>query len=95
MLDKGTLKHHAALLDRMANAIGVDLQEAAVAGQVSIDEISDAVLDCTNCPDPAACRNWLDARSGEATATPGYCRNADLLSDLREQVARSTRNQGD
>ncbi len=83
MQDKTTLKLHAALLDRMAMALGVDLQEAALSGRLRIDDISDAVLNCTDCPDPAACGNWLESHSGPETATPGYCRNADLLRDLR------------
>lgn len=95
MLEKKTLKHHAALLDRMANALGVDLQDAALSGRVSIDEISDAVLDCTSCPDPTACQAWLDSRPETAGATPGYCRNAELLNALREQIAASPRKQGD
>ena len=27
--------------------------------------------------------NWLESHSGPEAATPGYCRNADLLRDLR------------
>jgi uncharacterized protein DUF6455 len=81
--DKSRLKLHAALLDRMATAQGVDLQEAALSGRLSIDDISDAVLNCVDCPDPTACQGWLERQSGTAPATPGYCRNADLLRDLR------------
>jgi len=84
MQDRDRLKAHAALVDRMATALGVDLEEAALAGQVNIDEISDAVLRCTGCSDPAHCRAWLEARAAaDAAETPGYCRNRDLLHRLR------------
>lgn len=84
MQDRDTLKRHAALVDRMATALGVDLEEAALAGGVSVDEISDAVLRCTGCADPGHCEAWLGARAGaEAAATPGYCRNRDLMARLR------------
>lgn len=84
MQDRETLRRHAALLDRMAAALDVDLEEAALSGRISVDEISDAVLRCTGCSDPGHCRSWLSAQgAGGAVSAPGYCRNRDLMARLR------------
>lgn len=75
------LRRHADLVDRMATTRGIDLEEQALRGHVSIDEISDAVLSCTNCNNPEHCSQWLDANDS-APATPEYCRNAELFAAL-------------
>lgn len=77
------LKRHAALLDEMAKTVGIDLQEAAIRGDLSIDDISQAVLSCTNCADAAHCTHWLQDYAGGAAATPDYCNNASLMQKLR------------
>ena len=60
MPNREVLKLHAGLVDRMATKLGVDLQEAAIDGDVSIDQLSDAVLNCTDCPNPGHCQRFLD-----------------------------------
>lgn len=77
------LKRHAALLDRMATTLGIDLQEAAIHGDLRIDEIADAVLRCTDCADPLHCDKWLADHPEGAEGTPDYCRNSELLQGLR------------
>ncbi|MFY2825734.1 DUF6455 family protein [Ruegeria sp. MALMAid1280] len=77
----GNLKLHAGLVDRMASKLGVDLQEAAIGGDVSIDQLSDAVLNCTDCPNPGHCQRFLDQPAVVARA-PEYCRNQGLLNKL-------------
>ncbi|MDX2482424.1 MAG: DUF6455 family protein [Pseudodonghicola sp.] len=81
MQDRETLRCHAALVDRMASALGIDLEDAALAGRLAFDEISDAVLRCTGCSDPAQCASWT-VRPVETT--PGYCSNRDLMMRLRQ-----------
>lgn len=77
------LRHHAELVDRMSSTLGVDLQEAAVAGRISIDQITDAVLACTACAEPDHCAAWLRQQpAGGVSAAPGYCRNKRLLTRL-------------
>lgn len=76
------LKRHADLVDRMASARGIDLEQKALRGDVSIDEITDAVLSCTNCTNPGACKNWLDQTQSTASASPDYCRNTALFDRL-------------
>ncbi|WP_282091129.1 DUF6455 family protein [Epibacterium ulvae] len=78
---------HAALLDRMGQALGLDLEEEAIAGRMPFDEIADSVLRCKTCGTPQACKRWLDRIEGSAevaSATPNYCRNKELLSELLE-----------
>ncbi|MEI4234353.1 DUF6455 family protein [Roseovarius sp. D22-M7] len=82
MQNRATLKHHADLVDRMANIQGLDLEERIMAGAMRPDELSDAVLACTGCASADGCAQWLD-RTESAEKTPDYCRNAELFSRLR------------
>lgn len=82
MSDREKLKRHAGLVDRMATNLGVDLQEAAIGGAMQLDEISDAVLRCAQCPNPGHCESLLS--QGEALGhAPEYCRNQELLNRLQ------------
>lgn len=83
MADREKLKAHAALVDRMATKLGVDLEEKAIAGALRIDDLSEAVLRCTGCSNPEHCGRWL-SETPEADDTPGYCRNRELLTRLRD-----------
>lgn len=83
MQNENVLKRHAALLDWMASARGIDLEEAAMRGRIGLDDVSEAVLRCTSCSNPDHCAQWLDALESVADATPGYCRNADLFLKLQ------------
>lgn len=81
MPSQGTLKIHAGLVDQMATRVGVDLEEAAIRGDVSIDQITDAVLRCTGCSNPTHCQGLLD-QGAVSKSTPEYCRNKDLFATL-------------
>ena len=83
MPDTAVLKHHADLLDRTATRLGVDLQDAAISGQFAFDDIADAVLRCTQCPQPEACESWLATAPSTPEKAPHYCRNHDLLTALQ------------
>lgn len=83
MIDKDQLKKHADLFCRMGEAVGVDLQERAIRGDLAFDEIAEGVLRCTRCGQPGACQSWLAKSEGTATSTPDYCRNGDLLDFLK------------
>lgn len=82
MQDRDTLKRHAALVDRMATALGIDLEEAVLSGRMAMDELSEAVLRCTGCADPGQCAARLTVPV-ETELPPGYCRNRDLMTRLR------------
>lgn len=81
MTDVPTLKRHAELLDRMAAALGIDLEEAVLRGRVDFDEIADSVLRCVGCSAPGHCARGLSAEAVRDSA-PGYCRNRALLDRL-------------
>ena len=81
MPNREILRLHAGLMDDMAKMLDVDLEEAAIGGDVSIDQISDAVLRCAACPNPDHCRNMLKQAS-TLQYTPEYCRNQELLHKL-------------
>lgn len=96
MTDTATIQKHARLFDRMGKAVGLDLQEEAIAGRLPFDEIAEAVVRCTKCSAPGACQRWLTkgdaiAQTGYGTAAnamgdtpPEYCRNADLFAFLQQ-----------
>ncbi|AHD00194.1 DUF6455 family protein [Leisingera methylohalidivorans] len=81
------LKKHAELFDRMAGAVGLDLEEEAVAGTLRFDEIAEAVLRCGRCGGVGACRQWLSEGLRPGAEAPDFCRNRDLLAYLNEQQA--------
>jgi Family of unknown function (DUF6455) len=83
MQNRSVLKRHAQLVDRMASALGLDLEEAGMRGDLPASEVTDAVLRCTGCTDPDACERWLDDHPQGAAATPGHCRNSDLFRQLK------------
>lgn len=83
MTSTTTLKKHAALVDRMATALGIDLEEKAMQGQIDFDQISEAVMACSGCANPEDCTIWLDAHEGQADATPDICRNTELFARLK------------
>lgn len=81
MPNQEALKHHARLVDEMATKLGVDLQQSAIDGDVSVDEISEAVLRCLGCANPMHCEGFL-SQHAEVDRTPEYCRNQELLKKL-------------
>ncbi|EEX09989.1 conserved hypothetical protein [Ruegeria lacuscaerulensis ITI-1157] len=88
MPSREVLRRHADLLDRMATKLGVDLQSVAIAGDVSVDEISEAVLRCSGCPDPEHCAFRLRLQETSAEP-PEYCRNRELLQGLMPSAGPS------
>lgn len=81
MSHRDTLKRHASLVDEMATTLGIDLQEAAIGGALRVDEISEAVLRCSDCPNPGHCESFL-AENKAVSRTPEYCQNQELLRRL-------------
>ena len=81
MQSTSTLKRHAQLVDRMANSLGVDLEQKIMEGQMTFDTLGDVVLACTGCVNPETCEKWLQ-QNKTATATPDFCRNTDVFSLL-------------
>ncbi len=84
MQNRSVMKRHAALVDQMAETLGIDLEELTMRGGLGIDEISDAVLSCTACSNPEACQSWLGEHKEGAEHTPDYCRNSEMFQRLRK-----------
>ncbi len=83
-MGQNILKRHAALVDRMATTLGVDLEEATMRGDMPMDDLAEVVLRCTGCSNPDGCTSWLgDHATSGAEHAPGYCRNASMLEGLR------------
>ena len=82
MQSQATLKRHAALVDHMAQARGIDLEEEILRGKMTFTDLEDAVLRCTGCTRPDACEHWLAAQTGPVTESPAFCRNDDLFGTL-------------
>lgn len=84
MPGKATLKRHAALVDQMAETVGVDLEQAMMEGRMTSDQLSDVVLTCTGCSEAEACARWLATQDEQAATTPDYCRNTDTFQRLSD-----------
>lgn len=82
MLLQSTIRRHAILVDRMAEALGSDLEEAMMRGRVSTPDLDDAVLRCTGCARVGGCEMWLDNHEATAEAPPDYCRNAGFFRQV-------------
>lgn len=83
MYNTKTIRRHAGLFADMAERQGVDLQEAAMRGQIMPDDIADGVLRCTGCTDPDRCEAQM-AASDRLNDVPDFCRNAALLTALKD-----------
>lgn len=83
MCEARTLNRHAALVNRMAETLGLDLTQATREGRLSAEAWRDAVLACTGCSDPEHCMGWMaELQEQGAEAPPAYCENADLMARL-------------
>jgi hypothetical protein len=82
MQNQTTLRKHAGLVDRMANRLGVDLEETVLRGAIAPDLIPDLVLRCTKCSNPEGCAQLL-AQQDRLDAAPTFCVNRETLDALR------------
>ena len=81
---KSGYDHHANLVDRMAETLGLDLRREMERAKISYQQLDGAVVRCMDCPDPEGCELWMESRAAGATHAPGICRNKALLENLRE-----------
>ena len=84
MVENRTLRKHAALVDRMASTLGLDLEEEAMAGRLDHESLPDMVLRCSGCTQPDSCAAWLETDHDAADDAPCFCRNAKALALLRK-----------
>jgi hypothetical protein len=83
MQSQDKIKRHATLVDHMATALELDLEETTMQGRLQPDDLADAVLRCTACTNPEDCDTWLAAHKAPQQSTPSYCRNQDLFRSLK------------
>ena len=76
---------HAGLAGRMADALGVDIDEKLQRGELRPEDLRNTVQRCMGCDDPADCEHWLDANKDGADETPSYCRNKALFEELSKK----------
>jgi len=85
------LNRHAAMMNRMAQVMRVDLSAEMAQGRVSGEDWKDALVRCTGCAQPEACTLWLSEHDPEDEALliepPHYCENRLMLKRLRAEVA--------
>ncbi|ARE42186.1 hypothetical protein RGUI_4045 [Rhodovulum sp. P5] len=87
MSGKTKYDEHAALVEKMAEVLGVDLTEEMMAGRWTPEDMQATVSRCLGCTEPSHCQGWLKDNAEGARETPGYCRNKDLLEALRAKLA--------
>ncbi|MEX5727542.1 hypothetical protein Ga0609869_000895 [Rhodovulum iodosum] len=86
MSGQSKFDEHADLVQKMAEALGIDLTEAMMAGNWTPEDMQATVKRCLGCTDPAHCKGWLTDNAAGSEETPGYCRNKDLLEAMRVRL---------
>lgn len=89
------LNRHAALMNRMAQVLGVNLTEMMIRSQLSGEEWREAVVRCVGCTEPETCLHWLAIHPDTGPATgaapsevaPEYCANREMMEELRNKLA--------
>lgn len=73
---------HFWLTRSIARAVDVNLFEALVSGDLSVQSYSDLVTQCRKCQHVEKCEAWLAKHGGSAQAVPEHCPNADIINRL-------------
>lgn len=73
---------HAALVNRMAETLGLDLAEEAQRGNLPPQDLRGTVISCVGCADPSGCADWLDDHAAGAARAPDFCRNRERLDAM-------------
>ncbi|MFV2034410.1 MAG: DUF6455 family protein [Halocynthiibacter sp.] len=80
---------HTALVGRMAERLGLDLDDMMQRGQMRPEELREIILRCVGCPDPTGCEGWLASReavvSEHTPRAPAFCRNKAKLDGMRKR----------
>jgi hypothetical protein len=91
MSNARNLNRHAAMMNRMAQVMRVDLTAEMAQGRLSGEDWKDAVVRCTSCSQPEECTLWLSEHDPDdelsAEDPPQYCENRLMLKRLRAEVA--------
>jgi hypothetical protein len=74
-------QHHPNYAIRMMERLGID-PSAGVVPQLSL-LYATASRRCESCPWKRACGDWLDWAPDSVSFAPPFCRNSDILAELR------------
>jgi len=80
------LDRHARLVERMASAQGIDLDEALQRAELQSGELRAGVYRCVGCENVGTCEHWLAEHRDGADAAPDYCRNSALFKSLTQKT---------
>ena len=72
---------YRGLMERMARALGIDLELAVMDGHIDHEQIERLKLRCALCDQPDACSRLLLARPN-MEAAPDFCVNSKSLAEL-------------
>lgn len=94
MFGNRVLNRHAALMNRMAETLGVDLDEALRRGALRSEDWRDALVSCASCDDPASCVHWLGEHGAPEDRccgapedeAPDFCNNRLMMVQLRTKL---------
>lgn len=85
-MDKQTtsLLHYTGLMEKMAEAMGIDLADAQHKGLLDEQLIRRLKIRCALCEKPNTCRRLL--QNDKADLPPEFCVNRQYLSSLGESL---------
>lgn len=76
--------YHKYLLERMADALGLDLGQEVDLTRLTRAQYERALDRCMRCPDPEGCELWLGEHAAGTHRAPELCANKTLLKHLRD-----------
>lgn len=75
---------HAELVEKMADTLGVDVEELMQRGRLSPEELDESVLRCIGCLEVGACQHFLaEDEDAARDEPPGFCRNKEFFEALK------------
>ncbi|QFT64813.1 hypothetical protein SAMN05421853_101322 [Roseivivax halotolerans] len=85
MVSRKIRDKHETLVSRMADTLGLDLEELGQRGLFPSAERDDAILSCLGCTQLGSCEAFL-LDTVAADAAPPYCRNAERFATLSDKA---------
>lgn len=79
---------HRGLMERMARALGIDLEAGVRDGHIDQGLVERLKWRCVLCDQPDACERLLSVRPN-IDAAPDYCINSRTLAELRSKELRN------
>ncbi|MEM8631336.1 MAG: DUF6455 family protein [Pseudomonadota bacterium] len=83
MLTDAKRAFHERLSSAMVETLGLDLDKAAMRGDLGPEDQARIVRRCSACADADGCQAWLEGHGDGASEPPAYCRNTALFEALK------------